>query len=176
MDEVLSYALVFLARVADVSLSTLRLMLVFRGQRLLGSVVGLFEVTIYILALGFVVERLHERPLTLLFYALGFATGSYLGGLLEERLALGVEMVQVVPHGTGGRFLADDLRRQGYGVTELEGQGREGQRTVLLITVERKALPQLLEILRQREPHAFVTVLDTRRAIGGVRGFVRKGK
>lgn len=176
MNEYLSYILVFLARVADVSLGTLRLMLVFRGQRLLGSLVGLFEVTLYILALGFVVERLHEAPVTLLFYALGFASGSYLGSALEERLALGVEMVQVIPHGTGGRVLAGDLRRQGYGVTELEGQGREGHRTVLLITVERKALPQLLATLREREPLAFVTVLDTRRAIGGVFPLLRKGK
>ncbi|EKP94909.1 DUF2179 domain-containing protein [Thermaerobacter subterraneus] len=176
MSDGLSYVLVFLARVADVSLSTLRLMLVFRGQRLLGSLVGLFEVSIYIVALGFVVERLHEDPITLLFYALGFASGSYLGGVLEERLALGVEMVQVIPHGSGGRILAGDLRQQGYGVTELEGQGREGHRTVLLITVERKRLPQLLATLREREPQAFVTVLDTRRAIGGVLTGMRKGK
>ena len=176
MNEPWSYLLIFLARVADVSLGTLRLMLVFRGQRLLGSLVGLFEVTIYILALGFVVQRLHQQPLNLVFYALGFATGSYLGGVMEERLALGVEMVQVIPHSHGGRVLADDLRRQGYGVTELEGQGREGARPVLLITVERKSLPRLLSTLQAREPHAFVTVLDTRRAIGGVFPLVRKGK
>lgn len=176
MTEVTGYLLIFLARVADVSLGTLRLMLVFRGQRLLGSFVGLFEVAIYIIALGFVVRRLEEEPLNLVFYALGFAAGSYLGGVIEERLALGVEMVQVIPHNTWGRVLADELRRQGYGVTVLEGHGREGVRDVLMITVTRRLLPRLLRTLSERDPQAFVTVLDTRQAIGGVFPLLRKGK
>lgn len=176
MTGALGYLLIFLARVADVSLGTLRLLLVFRGQRLLGALVGLVEVTIYILALGWVVNRLDEDPLNLLFYALGFAAGSYLGGVIEERLALGIVTVQVIPHSNGGDALADDLRHQGYGVTVLEGHGREGVRHVLLITVTRRMLPRLLRLLREREPDAFVTVLDARQAIGGVLPILRKGK
>ncbi|PZN11031.1 MAG: DUF2179 domain-containing protein [Bacillota bacterium] len=170
------YVLIFLARVADVSLGTLRLLLVFRGQRLLAAMVGLVEVSIYILALGAVVSRLRQDPLSLLFYALGFATGSYLGGVIEERLALGVVTVQVIPHGEGGDDLARQLREQGYGVTVLEGYGRDGVHHVLLITVSRRLLPRLLRLLQEREPGAFVTVLDTRKAIGGVVPMVRKGK
>ena len=89
------YLFIFAARVCDVSLATIRTLMVVRGQKLYAAIIGFFEVIIYILALGKIFSDL-SNPLNLLFYALGFATGNYVGTFLEGKLAVGVFTAQVI--------------------------------------------------------------------------------
>lgn len=81
---VVGYVLIFLARVTDVSLATLRMLLLVRGKRLLAASIGLFEVTIFVIVLKYVVDRLTD-PFSVAAYALGFATGNIVGSLIEEK-------------------------------------------------------------------------------------------
>lgn len=172
MATLLGYLLIFAARVTDVSMATIRTLLVVRGQRLQAAAIGFFEVMVYILALQKVVGQLNN-PFNLLVYALGFATGNYVGSFLEEKLAMGLLSVQIITS-KADETLAETIRDHGFGVTEIRGIGREGTRQILMISLHRKALPVLNELIDSLDPDAFVTVLDTRKAKGGV--FVRKGK
>ena len=173
VELILGYFLIFLARVVDVSLFTVRTLLVVRGRRMFAAMIGFFEVLVYIIALKYVVDQL-ENIWSLLFYALGFSTGNIVGSWLEEKLAIGTLTVQVITL-TRPLELTGLLRREGYGVTVLEGQGREGVRHVLNIMLPRKNLTWLLREIDEWDFQAFVTVFDTRSTKGGVL-FNRKGK
>jgi uncharacterized protein YebE (UPF0316 family) len=162
---VLSYLLIFAARVADVTLSTIRILLLMRGKALLASVIGFFEVTIFILALNQVVGNLNDQ-FRLLAYALGFATGNFVGSKLEERLALGFATVQVISVDKSVEML-EQIRERGFGVTALEGCGREGTYQMLHVLLKRRDLPCFLSLVRGIDDQAFVSVMDTRKIFGG---------
>lgn len=172
MSYLWGYLFIFFARVTDVSLATVRTLLLVRGKRVPAAILGFFEVTVYIVALGRVMSTLNN-PLNLIAYSLGFATGNFVGATLDERMALGYLTVQVITSDLQSD-LAAVLRAQGFGVTALYGEGRDGPRQILYISLKRKFLPQIMSTLEAQEPDAFVTVMDTRLTQGGV--FARQGK
>ncbi|MGB9814000.1 MAG: DUF2179 domain-containing protein [Thermovenabulum sp.] len=163
MSPIAGYFFIFFARVADVSLATIRTIMIVKGHRVQAAFIGFFEVIIYITALTQVVGKLNN-PLNLLFYAAGFATGNYVGSLLEEKLALGYTTVQVI---TKKSQLCDKIRGCGFGVTVLNGMGKEGTREVLMISTARKELSNLISLIEEEDEEAFITVLDTKSARGG---------
>jgi len=126
------YLFIFCARICDVSLGTMRTIMVVRGQRLYAAAIGFFEVSIYIVALGKIFSTL-DNPLSIVVYAAGYATGNFVGSLIEEKLAVGVLTVQVITM-KAPLELTELLRNEGYGVTVIEGQGREGTRYILQST------------------------------------------
>ena len=158
--------LIFFARVIDVSIATVRVIILVRGKKYLAGVLGFVEAIVYLLALGFVVSRLNN-PINIIMYGLGFAFGNIVGGFIEERMAVGYITVQVIsmkdPH-----ELCNYLREIGYGVTTWEGEGREGMHSVLSITLSRKELSRLMKIIDEWDSYAFVTVQDARNTKGGV--------
>ncbi len=169
------YLFIFFARVLDVSLGSTRILFLVRGQRLLAAVTGFFEVSVFILALAKVITGLNE-PLNLVVYALGFAAGTYAGGFIEEKLALGHVTVMAVPRVEEAvGVLVDGLRERGFGVTVLEGSGRSGPRKILFVTVRRRQLRSVLRHIEEQQPEGFVTVMETRRAVGPMLEY-RKGK
>lgn len=157
------YLLIFLARVSDVSLSTVRTLMIVRGKGIIAGCIGFFEVIIYITALNKVVNNL-DNPLNLLAYALGFATGNVAGSFIEEKLAIGLMTVQVI---TEREDLCLLIRNMNFGVTVLEGKGKEGQKKVLMVSLPRKDLDSLLKVINENDSAAFVTVMDTRATKGG---------
>lgn len=158
---------VFTARLADVALSTVRFMMMVRGKRTLAAAIGLVEIAIWVLALGRVLQALDD-PVKVLFYCLGFAAGIYVGQWLEEKLAVGILAVQVIPRQSEKvDGMVEGLRAKGFGVTVLTGEGRDGPRRVLMVVARRKAMGTVLGLVRSSDPDAFVTVLDARSTIGG---------
>lgn len=164
----LGYLFIFVARLIDVSLQTTRLLFIVRGGRLQAALIGFVEVIVYILALNRVVQHL-DNIYNLFAYALGFATGNYVGSLVEEKMALGYVTVQVVSK-DDRETLAPELRRKGYGVTVIEGMGKEGARQILNILTKRKDLHKLMDIINSLEHDAFVTVMDAKFIHGGFLG------
>lgn len=165
MEILLGCLLIMLARVVDVSLGTLRTLLLVRGKRLQAAVAGFFEVIVYILALKQVFQTL-DQPISILAYALGFALGNYCGSLLEERLIQGYLTVQAITlHNP--EELAATLRSEGFGVTVISGMGKEGTRQLLNIVLPRNKLGKLYSLVEGWDSHAFVTVFDARAARGG---------
>ncbi len=168
------YFLIFLARVTDVSMATLRMLLLVRGKRFYAAGIGIFEVTIYVIALKYVVDRLND-PVSLIFYALGFATGNIVGSFIEEKVALGQVTVQIITL-KDPMELAENLRAAGFGVTVTEGQGRDGSHPILNLGFPRKQLNIVRDMVKAWDPNAFVVVLEARTTYGGFCHYRRKGK
>lgn len=151
---------VFLLRATDVSMATVRMLLIVRGHRFLAPLIGFFEILIWVMAIGIVVQHL-SSPLHVIGYAAGFATGNFLGLLLEERLALGLATVRTVVR-SGGAELAAELRDAGFGVTEMIGRGREGEVDVLYSVLRRRQVPRALAMIDAGAPNSFVVVDEPR--------------
>lgn len=152
--------LIFLARLVDVSLATLRHILIFRGLKKVVPFFAFFEIIVWTLAITQVMENLSNAA-TFLAWALGFAVGTYAGIIIEERLALGHQLVRVIHQKMPDDFI-EWLKEAGYGVTSLGAHGAFGQVDISLIVSPRKRLGQLLKMLNQMTPKPFYTVEDVR--------------
>lgn len=157
MDFFLGYLFIFLARVFDVSLATIRMLMVVQGRRIQAAIIGFFEVSIYVIALGKVVNSLDNIG-NLLAYALGFACGNYIGITIENKIALGKLAAQVVIKDGSDIDIVEHLRDNGFGVTVINGEGKEGIRKVLHIVLNRKDLDKLKRVIYEYENNAFITV------------------
>lgn len=157
-EMVLSGLFVFLMRLTDMSLDTLRLLFVMRGRKLIAASIGAVQATVFILAVSAVLRG----PLnfwTVLGYALGFAAGVMVGMIAEERLAIGHAMLRVYSPSLGSAIAAT-LRASGYAVTEIMGRGKEGRITVVNSVVTRRDVPSVRGIIDEVDPNAFITIDD----------------
>ena len=152
--------LVFGLRVVGVTLATIRVLIMTRGKKLLAASIGFFEVLVYALAIGYVVQNL-SNVWNLLGYSLGFAVGTLMGMWLEERIALGYASVRIVSK-YKGHAVADAIREAGYGATVEWGQGRNGAVGLVVATVRRKEVDAVCALADKIDPNAFVTVEETR--------------
>jgi uncharacterized protein YebE (UPF0316 family) len=151
---------IFGMRLADMSLDTLRVLFVMRGRKGIAWVLGFFQSMIFIAAVTSVLSQL-DNPLNLIGYAAGFATGNVLGMLIEERLAIGHIHLWIISPRLGVS-MAEELRNEGYGVTEIPARGKDGMVSVLSVSVLRKDVPHVENLVQARDPEAFVTSGDVR--------------
>lgn len=151
---------IFLLRIVDVSLSTVRILLAVRGHRKFVPVIGFFEVLIWVTAVGNAI-RFIDSGWHLFGYAAGFATGTWVGMLIEQRLAIGYATVRIVSR-LGGVELADALRALGFGVTEFAGQGRDGRVEVVYTVCLRRDINRVTAEVERWDPQAFITVEEPR--------------
>ena len=165
MELILGYLFIFAAKTADMSMATVRTIMAMRGRRVEAFAIGFVEVIIWVMAIGRVLDNLND-PFNVIAYALGFASGGYVGIILEERMALGDLVVQVITY-KKAMSLVDSIRDAGFGVTVVEGHGRYGINHLLNVTIQRKNLAKLHHILDQHDAKAFVTVTDARAIKGG---------
>ncbi|MGM0396920.1 MAG: DUF2179 domain-containing protein [Bacillota bacterium] len=157
MEMIFGYFLIFFARMLDMSMATVRTLMVMQGRKFQAAFIGFFEVGIYVMVLGKVVSSL-DNPLNLLSYSFGFAAGNYVGIMLENKIALGNLSAQIILKTANNDILTDKLREQKFGVTSYEGQGLEGPREILTVALNRKDLPRLKRIVDTIDPNAFITV------------------
>ena len=167
--------LIFCINIVYVSLSTFRMILTFKGYRYIAAVVSMVETAIYVVGLGLVLSNLSEIQ-NLIAYALGFGAGIIVGTKLEEKLALGYTMVNVITMG-GDSILASSLRDEGYGVTDWNVNGREGARHEMQILTPRKDEAKLYTRIKEIDPKAFMIAYEPKTIHGGfwVKR-IRKGK
>ncbi|MGI6364298.1 MAG: DUF2179 domain-containing protein [Bacillota bacterium] len=165
LEVLLTGLIIFLARVTDVSLATLRMLMLVKGRRLPAAGIGFVEAFIYVNALGRVLSRL-DRLEYLLIYALGFAAGNYLGIFLEERMALGYAGVEIVVQSESDS-LVRLLRDNGFGVTVSEGWGMDGPKDILTIIVPRRRMSKLMSLVNSHDSKSFIIVMDARKTMGG---------
>lgn len=173
MSVLLGYLFIFVARVLDVTLATIRMLMVVQGRKIHAAVIGFFEIIIYITALNQVVNNLDNIG-NLLAYGLGFACGNYVGITLENKIGLGNLGTQIILRDDNNSELVNCLRDSGFGVTVLVGQGREGNREVLSVVIKRKDLSNLKEIVYDYDPKAFITTNSISPISGGYFSTVKK--
>ncbi len=153
---------IFLARVADVSLGTLRTIMVFRGYRFRAAFLGFFEVLIWLMAAGQVFHDLDAWYLSIA-YAAGYAMGNIVGSWLEAKVAIGLELVRIISLAPA-TDLAGKLSRLGYDVTELAAVANASRDVEILLVVERRRrVPSLLRLVSELDPDAVCTVSDVKR-------------
>ena len=164
---------IFFARITDVSMGTVRQILIIRGRRGIASISAFFEIIIWILAISRVVTQL-DKIYYIFAFALGFASGNYLGSYIEERIALGYMFAYIVPK-KRSNDLAQKLRKAGFGVTVIHGTGLKGPEPVYNMLFKRKDTQRLLRIIKKYDRNAFHTLIDVRAESGGfVRGMAKK--
>ncbi|PKO17795.1 MAG: hypothetical protein CVU39_04750 [Chloroflexi bacterium HGW-Chloroflexi-10] len=151
---------IFLLRVSDMTLDTIRVLFVFRGKRGLAWVLGFFQSLLFVLAITSVLSNL-DNILNIIGYAAGFATGNVIGMIIESRLAIGHIHVTVMSPMSGSR-IAEALRKEGFAVTEISGRGRSGMVSVMHIDVLRKLVDQVETIVLELDPQAFITAEEVR--------------
>ncbi len=157
---------VFASRVVDVTLGTLRIIFTSRGQRNIAPVLGFVEVLIWIVVVSQVVGRI-QNPVAYIGYAAGFATGTYVGMLIEERMAMGTLVLRVILN-KGAAELTSALRTAGFGVTSVNGEGAQGPVNLLYTVLQRKNLPLVTKLIREVSPEAFYSVEEVRSSEKGI--------
>jgi uncharacterized protein YebE (UPF0316 family) len=157
---------IFVAETCVVTISTLRTIFVARGMKYLAPLLGFFEVSIWLFAIGQVMQNLTDLSCSAAF-AGGFTLGNFLGILLEEKLAMGRVVVRFITC-RNAADLAAGLRSAGYGVTCVNGQGSRGPVQILLTVVARKQLESVLGLARQFDPKIFYSVDELQAAAEGV--------
>ncbi|MBN1413843.1 MAG: DUF2179 domain-containing protein [Bacteroidales bacterium] len=147
---------IFIARICDVSLDTLRIIFVSKGYKFIAPVIGFFEVLIWIVVITRIMQNI-DNWICYVAYAGGFATGNFVGMLLDEKLAIGFEMVRVITKKEANE-LTSALRSAGYGVTSVKAMGMKGEVGILYIVINRKKLKEVISTIKHYNPNAFFTV------------------
>ncbi|MDD3876512.1 MAG: DUF2179 domain-containing protein [Bacteroidales bacterium] len=160
--------LIFLARITDQSIGTLRLMFVAKGIRNLATALGFLESLIWLLAVSQIFQHL-DNPMTYIAYAGGYAMGNYIGIFLESKMSIGNVMVRIVPKKDTTELL-NFLRSENFAVTSVDGEGYLGPVKVLFSVVSRKELKHFIEIVNRYNPNAFYTIEDVKTVKQSVSG------
>lgn len=158
--------LIFIARILDVTLDTIRIVFVSRGKKLLAPVFGFFEVLIWLLAIGQIMRNL-SNVFCYLAYAGGFATGNFVGLYLEEKLAMGIVGVRLITNKDASQLI-EFLRKEGYGVTSVDAQGASGKVNLAFMIIRRSELGRMVAIIQEFHPQAFYSVEDVRMVRRGI--------
>jgi uncharacterized protein YebE (UPF0316 family) len=159
-DYLILPVLIFMARIIDVSMDTVRLIFIARGFKKFAPIIGFFQVLVWIITITRIMANL-DNWTCYIAYAAGFAAGNFTGMILEERIALGVEMIRVIIQRRADNLI-ESLKNNGFPVTIVNASGSYGEVAVLYIIVSRKHINQVLELIRQYNPRAFYTVEDIR--------------
>lgn len=176
------YLFIFFGKILEVSFGTLRIVLINRGERTVGSLIAVIEITLWLVVASSVLTGFREDFLKGIVYAVAFACGNYIGSWLDELLAFGLSSVQVVlPNMKTAKAAEECLRAKGFGLTSLDVHGRDDDRAMLLMTMQRKRLSEALTLVEHKCPGAVVTVSDIKTQRGGyleraVRKQLRNGK
>lgn len=148
--------LIFLARVGDVTLSTIRILFVMNGKRSIAPILGFFEALIWLLAIGQIISNVNN-VWSYFAYAAGFATGTFVGMYIEEKLAVGRVVLRLISKKvTEG--LMEFLHDNNFRYSILDGMGRMGKVNVMFLVVKREDLARLIEGINKHHPNAFYTI------------------
>jgi uncharacterized protein YebE (UPF0316 family) len=152
--------LIFFARILDVSLGTIRLIFISKGERLLSAGIGFFEVIVWLLAITRIIDNL-TNVYAYIAYGAGFAVGTYVGITLENRILVGKVMVRLTTE-KDSHFLVEELRKKRYTFTCVGVDGPDGKVNSLHVIIHKKDLKKLIDYLNAYDDNAFYSVEDVK--------------
>lgn len=152
--------MIFFARIADVTLGTIRIVMVSKGQKFLAPILGFFEVIIWLIAMSKIFQNI-DNWVAYVAYGAGFGTGNLIGLIIEEKLAMGIVQIQIITR-RNAEDLIQKLRDSGYGITYLEAQGAVEEVGVIYSIIKRADIPTVVDIIRTYNPKAFYTIGDVK--------------
>ena len=155
MELIFSALIIFSLRLADQSLGTMRALLVSKNKPLYAALIGLVESAIWIVAISQVIKDIDD-PVLIGAYAAGFAAGTILGSYIERIVGVGNIVVRVFCP-ANSPSVAEKLREDGYGVTIIDGQGKDGPVKIYLCVIPRRKLKSVLKMIEEINPNSFIT-------------------
>ena len=158
--------LIFLARICDQSLGTMRIIFVSKGKKNIAPILGFFEVLIWIVAISKIMQNL-DNYINYIAYAAGFATGNLVGMIIEEKMAMGIQMIRVFAS-ERGQDLVQSLNDNGYGATFVEAHGARDKVHLIYTIVHRNELGNVIGLINAFHPKAFYTIEDVKTANEGI--------
>lgn len=158
--------LICLARIIDVSIGTLRVILLTKGNKIIAPILGFFEILIWLAAIGQVMQNL-TNVVNYFAYAGGFAIGNYVGIKIEQRLALGLVAVRIITQ-KDAKELIEFLKNANFGVTILNAEGATGPVHVLFTIIKRTRLNEIAAYIKNYNPKGFYSVEDIRFVSEGI--------
>ena len=156
MPEWSVVVLIFSARLLDVPIGTIRMMMVMAGHSVLAACLGFFEVIIWVIAVGKAISHL-DSVLALVAYGAGFAFGTLLGMAIEQRLAIGWRVIRVI-NPKPEVSLAGALNAAGLPATRLDGHGGSGPVELVFLAVKRRVVPGIMDQIAAIAPDAVVSI------------------
>jgi uncharacterized protein YebE (UPF0316 family) len=152
--------LIFLARICDVTLGTLRIIFTSKGKKYIAPFLGFIEMIIWILAITHIFENLNNWACYIGFAA-GFAMGNFVGIIVEERLAIGYELIRIITRKDADSLISA-LREKGFGITSIRARGKKGDVGILYSIIKRSYLKDFVSFMKKYNPKAFYTIEDIR--------------
>ena len=159
--------LILVAKVIEVSIGTMRVILISKGYRKPGTFLAIFEILLWVFIASKVMMGITEYPIKGIMYSLGFALGIYFGSLLENRLAVGKVLIHVICSADDALIAMKALREAGHGVTSIDAHGKDSDRTVLMIFANRKNKNIIIEMIETMNPKALVVSNEVNILQGG---------
>jgi uncharacterized protein YebE (UPF0316 family) len=171
--------LIFFSRIMDVTIGTIRIVMVSKGHKLWAPILGFFEILIWLIAISKIFENL-DNWFCYVAYAAGFAAGNYVGLTLEERLAFGIVKMQIITRKNAEKLI-ENLREAGYGITHHEAKGSAENVSIIYSIIKRAEIKKVEGIIKSTNPKAFYSVEDIKFVNEGIfprakRKGWRKGK
>ena len=158
--------LIFIARVIDVTFGTIRIIFISKGEKFLAPLFGFFEITIWLFAIGQVMQNLTN--ITYYFaYAAGFATGNFVGIYIEDKMAIGNLVVRIITRKDTSDLITS-MKSKNYGITILDAQGATGNVKIIFTVIKREDIDEVMDMIKHFDPKAFYSIEEVRIASEGV--------
>jgi uncharacterized protein YebE (UPF0316 family) len=158
---------IFFGRICDVTLGTLRIIFVSKGERTKAPIVGFFEVFIWIVIISQIISRAND-VVSYLAYAGGYAAGNYVGIWVENKIAFGFQIFRIFATRNRGAELVRLLNQNGFGSTLIHGEGAVSQVEIVEAAVSRKTAQTIIALLSEFDPEVFYYIEDIRSKRKGI--------
>lgn len=156
LESIAGGLLIMFMRICDVSIGTIRTILVVQGKKYLAGIAGSIEVLIWILAIRFIFQNLDQIP-NILGYSLGFGLGNILGITIEQKIGFGYVQINIISR-NHSKEIAEILRKNKHGVTALPAEGSSGELSILVVIAPRKYQKETIRLIESVDNRAFITV------------------
>lgn len=152
------YLIIFISKITENALSTLRIILIANGKKILGAILQGLIALVWTFSTGLVVINVLEDPIKIIAFTLGSLIGSYIGSIIEEKLALGTNMITTVIKKELSNKIMTTLKKQGYEVIILNGKNQDKFKDILIIMVERKKRKEIIKLIKNIDKKATIII------------------
>jgi uncharacterized protein YebE (UPF0316 family) len=175
--HVLELLIILVSKAIEVSIGTLRHILVNKGYRKQGATLAFFEIILWVFIASRVITGITDAPIKGIIYSLGYALGVFFGSKLENKLAFGKVLIQINTSLDYADLISEVLRDNGLGVTTVDAKGKVSPRVVIMVYANRKGKEAIIKTVNEIDKDAMITVNDVSSLSGGyVSSWKRVGK
>lgn len=161
------YIIIFLSKVVENMLATLRIIVVANGKKLLGAILQGLVALVWVCITGVVVTNILENPFKIIAFALGSMVGSYLGGILEEKIAIGKKLLLIIINNNNEEKIVKKIRENNFAVTSTIGKGKDNNKAILFSMIPRKQIKNIIKIIKSIDTDALIISQNAFNIYGG---------